>query len=99
MRKRLGIVFGTQPDTIKITPVVFELEKRAGEFEPLVISTGQHRQMLDQVLEVFGVKPDIELDVMRNNQSLSGLTCRILTAMDVLFAEEPFDCLLVQGDT
>ena len=71
MRKRLGIVFGTRPDAIKMAPVVFELQTHAGEFEPVVISTGQHRQMLDQVLGVFDVKPDVELDVMRNSQSLS----------------------------
>ena len=99
MRKRLGIVFGTRPDAIKMAPIVFELQKHAGEFDPVVISTGQHRQMLDQVLEVFDVKPEIELDVMRNNQSLSGLSCRILTAMDALLAEKPLDCVLVQGDT
>lgn len=99
MRKRLGIVFGTRPDAIKMAPIVFELQKHAGEFDPLVISTGQHRQMLDQVLEVFDVKPEIELDVMRNDQSLSGLSCRILTAMDALLAEKRLDCLLVQGDT
>src|SRR6516165_7375273 len=99
MRKRLGIVFGTRPDAIKMAPIVFELQKHAGEFDPVVISTGQHRQMLDQVLEVFDVKPEIELDVMRNNQSLSGLSCHILTAMDALLAEKPLDCVLVQGDT
>ena len=99
MRKRLGIVFGTRPDAIKMAPIVFELQKHAGEFDPVVISTGQHRQMLDQVLEVFDVKPEIELDVMRNDQSLSGLSCRILAAMDALLAEKPLDCVLVQGDT
>ena len=99
MRKRLGIVFGTRPDAIKMAPIVFELQKHTGEFDPVVISTGQHRQMLDQVLEVFDLKPEIELDVMRNNQSLSGLTCHILTAMDGLLAKKPLDCVLVQGDT
>jgi UDP-N-acetylglucosamine 2-epimerase (non-hydrolysing) len=99
MRKRIGIVFGTRPDAIKMAPVIFELRKRAGEFDPLIISTGQHRQMLDQVLEVFGVSVDIELDVVRHNQSLNGLTCRILGAIDDLLDKTPLDCLLVQGDT
>lgn len=99
MRKRIGIVFGTRPDAIKMAPVVFELRKQPGEFEPVVISTGQHRQMLDQVLDVFDVKADIELDVMRHNQSLAGLTCRIVTAMDALLEQTPLDCLVVQGDT
>ena len=66
---------------------------------PVVISTGQHRQMLDQVLQVFDVHADIELDLMRHNQTLNGLTRRILTAMDTMLEENPLDCLLVQGDT
>jgi UDP-N-acetylglucosamine 2-epimerase (non-hydrolysing) len=99
MPKRIGIVFGTRPDAIKMAPVVFELRKHSREFEPVAISTGQHRQMLDQVLEVFDVRADIELDLMRHNQTLSGLTCRILTAMDELLTDNPLDALLVQGDT
>jgi UDP-N-acetylglucosamine 2-epimerase (non-hydrolysing) len=99
MRKRIGIVFGTRPDAIKMAPVIFELRKRRSEFDPLIISTGQHRQMLDQVLEVFGVSVDIELDVMRHNQSLNGLTWRILGAIDDLLDKTPLHCLLVQGDT
>ena len=97
--KKIGIVFGTRPDAIKMAPVVLQLHKYPNEFEPVVISTGQHRQMLDQVLQVFEVGVDIELDVMRHNQTLSQLTCRILTAMDELLSENPLDCLLVQGDT
>ena len=99
MRKRIGIVFGTRPDAIKMAPVVLELANRPDEFEAVVISTGQHRQMLDQVLQVFTVDVDIELDLMRHNQTLNGLTRRILEAMDSLLAETPLDCLLVQGDT
>jgi UDP-N-acetylglucosamine 2-epimerase (non-hydrolysing) len=99
MKKRIGIVFGTRPDAIKMAPVIFELRKRPGEFEPITISTGQHRQMLDQVLQVFDVSVDIELDVMRHNQTLTGLTCRILGAMDDLLTKTSFDSLLVQGDT
>src|ERR1700722_2513289 len=99
MRKRIGIVFGTRPDAIKMAPVVLELANRPDEFEAVVISTGQHRQMLDQVLQVFTVDVDIELDLMRHNQTLNGLTRRILETMDSLLAETPLDCLLVQGDT
>lgn len=99
MKKRIGIVFGTRPDAIKMAPVMFELRKRSTEFETVAISTGQHRQMLDQVLQAFDVSADLELDVMRHNQSLSSLTCRILTAMDTLLTENPLDALLVQGDT
>jgi UDP-N-acetylglucosamine 2-epimerase (non-hydrolysing) len=99
MKRRVGIVFGTRPDAIKMAPVVFELRKHPQEFDPVVISTGQHRQMLDQVLQVFDVRADIELDLMRHNQTLGALSCRILTAMDALLVEHPLDCLLVQGDT
>src|ERR1700688_3613213 len=99
MKKRIGIVFGTRPDAIKMAPVVLELANRPDEFEAVVISTGQHRQMLDQVLQVFNVNVDIELDLMRHNQTLNGLTRRILEAMDKLLAETQLDCLLVQGDT
>src|SRR6266853_3084242 len=99
MKKRIGIVFGTRPDAIKMAPVVFALPQHPDEFTPVAISTGQHRQMLDQVLQVFDVSADIELDLMRHNQTLNGLTRRILEAMDSLLAENPLDCLIVQGDT
>lgn len=99
MKKRIGIVFGTRPDAIKMAPVVMELREHPRELETLVISTGQHRQMLDQVLQVFDVGADIELDLMQRNQTLSGLTRRILAAMDTVLAEHSLDCILVQGDT
>jgi UDP-N-acetylglucosamine 2-epimerase (non-hydrolysing) len=99
MGKRIGVVFGTRPDAIKMAPVVLEFRKRPREFNPVVISTGQHRQMLDQVLEVFDFGADIELDLMQQNQTLNGLTCRILAAMDKVLADNQLDCLLVQGDT
>ena len=99
MKKRVGIVFGTRPDAIKMAPVILELRQHPDEFETVAISTGQHRQMLDQVLQAFDVSADIELDVMRHNQSLSELTRRILEAMDKLLTDNPLDCLLVQGDT
>ena len=99
MKKRIGIVFGTRPDAIKMAPVVLELRQHPQELEPVTISTGQHRQMLDQVLQVFDVGADIELDLMQPNQTLSGLTRRILGAMDSVLAENALDCILVQGDT
>ena len=68
MNKRVGVVFGTRPDAIKMAPVVLELGKFPSEFEPVVISTGQHRQMLDQVLQTFNVRADIELDLMRQTR-------------------------------
>jgi UDP-N-acetylglucosamine 2-epimerase (non-hydrolysing) len=99
MKKRIGIVFGTRPDAIKMAPVILELRAHPDEFETVAISTGQHRQMLDQVLQAFEVSADFELDLMRHNQSLTGLTRRVLEAMDTLLTENPLDCLLVQGDT
>lgn len=101
MSKRpvVGVVFGTRPEAIKLAPVIFELQKRADEFEPVVIATSQHRQMLDQVLDVFGIRPDIDLDLMQPNQSLSAITRRLLEAMDDVLGRKSIDCLLVQGDT
>jgi UDP-N-acetylglucosamine 2-epimerase (non-hydrolysing) len=93
MKKRIGIVFGTRPDAIKMAPVILELRNRPEDFETVAISTGQHRQMLDQVLQAFDVSTDIELDLMRHNQSLSGLTRRILEAMDTLLFRLPLAVL------
>jgi UDP-N-acetylglucosamine 2-epimerase (non-hydrolysing) len=94
----VGVVFGTRPEAIKMAPVVFELQKRP-EFRPVLIATSQHRQMLDQVLQIFNIQPDIDLDLMQPNQTLSGITCRVLQATDTLLQTTPLDCLMVQGDT
>jgi len=98
-RLRVGLVFGTRPEAIKMAPVISELKQRSEQFQPLLISTAQHRSMLDQVMNVFGITPDIDLDLMRPNQSLNGLTCRVLQAMDSVLADHPVDVLMVQGDT
>lgn len=101
MNKRpvIGVVFGTRPEAIKVAPVVFALQQRTKEFQPVLISTAQHRQMLDQVLQVFSIEPDIDLDLMEPNQTLSSLTCRVIQGMDEVLQSRHFDCLLVQGDT
>ena len=101
MNKRplVGVVFGTRPEAIKMAPVIFELQKRSREFQPVLIATSQHRQMLDQVLEVFGIRPEIDLDLMQPNQSLNTLTCRVLQATDSVLQTTPLDCLMIQGDT
>jgi UDP-N-acetylglucosamine 2-epimerase (non-hydrolysing) len=101
MSKRpvIGIVFGTRPEAIKVAPVIFELHKRKDEFQTVLISTAQHRQMLDQVMNVFGIQPDLDLDLMTHNQTLAAITCRVLQAMDSTLANTPLDCLVVQGDT
>ncbi len=99
MKKTIGVVFGTRPEAIKVAPVIFELQKHAQEFEPVLIATSQHRHMLDQVLEVFDIRPDLDLDLMQPNQSLSGITCRVLQASEETFKKLALDFLLVQGDT
>ncbi len=82
-----------------MAPVIFELQKRSREFQPVLIATSQHRQMLDQVLDVFGIRPEIDLDLMQPNQSLNTLTCRVLQAIDSVLESTPLDCLMIQGDT
>ena len=101
MSKRpvVGVVFGTRPEAIKMAPVIYELQKRSQEIQPVLISTSQHRQMLDQVLQVFGITPDMDLNLMTHNQSLNGITCRVLQATDVALDSTHLDCLMIQGDT
>lgn len=91
-------IFGTRPEAIKMAPLVKELEKRDG-IDSVVCVTAQHREMLDQVLEIFNIKPDYDLDIMKERQSLSGITTRILQGIEkVLFEVKP-DIVLVHGDT
>lgn len=98
MANKILSVFGTRPDAIKMAPVVLKLKQDA-RFESRVCVTAQHREMLDQVLSVFGIQPDYDLDLMRSNQTLHDLTARVLIAMrEVLRREQP-DIVLVQGDT
>lgn len=97
--KKVLLVFGTRPEAIKMCPLVNELETHSGIFETLVCVTGQHRQMLDQVLEAFGVTPAYDLAIMKDGQSLSHVTSKVLIGLgSVLEAEQP-DLILVHGDT
>lgn len=98
MIKVLSVV-GTRPEAIKMAPVIKELEKYPDEIQSVVCATAQHREMLDQVLELFEIRLDYDLDLMRPGQTLSGLTARILDALDGVVARERPDWLLVQGDT
>jgi UDP-N-acetylglucosamine 2-epimerase (non-hydrolysing) len=92
-------VLGTRPEGVKMAPVIKELQRRASEIQAIVCVTGQHREMLDQVLQLFDIRPDIDLNLMQPGQRLGDLTARVLTAMeDVLACEKP-DWVLVQGDT
>ena len=92
-------VFGTRPEAIKLAPVIQELERRAGELESVVCVTGQHRQMLDQVLELFGIVPDHDLNVMEADQSPTQVASAVLGRLEPLLRTEQPDWVLVQGDT
>jgi len=92
------VVFGTRPEAIKLAPVIRELERHPG-FEPRVCVTAQHREMLDQVLNLFEIRPDFDLDIMRPDQSLFQVTSRGLALLEGVLREERPDIVLVQGDT
>lgn len=95
---KLAFVFGTRPEAIKMAPVILEARRRAG-VEPLIISTGQHREMLRPVLDLFDIRPDIDLDLMRPNQTLPELASRALASVAEAIREHRPHALLVQGDT
>ena len=93
------LVFGTRPEAIKMAPLVKEFQKYSVEFQTIVCVTGQHREMLDQVLRIFEIQPDYDLNIMKQGQDLYDVTARVLTGMrDVLKKEQP-DIVLVHGDT
>lgn len=96
--KKVMVVFGTRPEAIKMAPVVKALRQTPG-IEPLVAVTAQHRQMLDQVLDLFDIKPDDDLDLMQANQGLPDLFARMLTGMSAVIERRKPDLMLVHGDT
>ena len=97
-KKKIAVIFGTRPDTIKLAPIILELRKHP-HFRVINIATAQHRQMLDQVLDVFGIKPDFDLNIMEPKQSLATLTKNSIAALDEVLVETKPDMVLVQGDT
>ena len=97
--KKVMLVFGTRPEAIKMCPLVKEFQKHPDEFETIVCVTGQHREMLDQVLTIFDVKPDYDLNIMKQGQDLYDVTARVLTGMRNVFKECKPDVVLVHGDT
>jgi UDP-N-acetylglucosamine 2-epimerase (non-hydrolysing) len=97
--KRIAVVIGTRPEAVKLAPVIKALTVHSKVFEPVVIVTAQHRQMLDQVLSVFAIRPDVDLGVMQERQSLNGLTAKVLSLMEETLSAVQPDVLLVQGDT
>ena len=96
---RVMLVFGTRPEAIKMCPLVKEFQKHPTDFETIVCVTGQHREMLDQVLRIFDVTPNIDLNIMKQGQDLTDVTVRILTGMRDVFKTCHPDVVLVHGDT
>ena len=99
MYKKVLLAFGTRPEAIKMCPLVNELKLRVDEFQTIVCVTGQHREMLDQVLDVFGVIPDYDLHVMKAGQTLFDITSNVLQNIKTVLEAERPDCVLVHGDT
>ena len=97
--KTIMLVFGTRPEAIKMCPLVKEFQKCPGNFKPIVCVTGQHREMLDQVLHIFDVKPDFDLNIMKQGQDLTDITARVLTGMRDVFKVCKPDVVMVHGDT
>src|SRR6185295_11252950 len=98
MLKVLSII-GTRPEAIKLAPVIRELAKHEDEVRSVVCVTAQHREMLDQILAVFGIRPDYDLNLMQADQDLTRLTARILEALSPVLDEVKPDWILAQGDT
>jgi UDP-N-acetylglucosamine 2-epimerase (non-hydrolysing) len=96
---KVAVVFGTRPEAIKLAPLVLELQRRPDSFRPLTIVTAQHREMLDQVLDLFGIRPEHDLDIIRPRQTLAEITARAIAGLDPIFAAERPDYVVVQGDT
>ena len=97
--KTILLVFGTRPEAIKMAPLVKKLQQYSSDFKTVVCVTGQHREMLDQVLQIFDIKPDYDLNIMKQGQDLYDVTARVLVGLrDVLRDVKP-DVVLVHGDT
>ena len=98
MKRKISIIFGTRPEAIKLIPVILKL-REVNTFDVNICVTAQHREMLDQVLEIFSIVPDTDLDLMKSNQTLSSLTSKIISSIDKYFDEYKPDVVIVQGDT
>ncbi|MBO7138530.1 MAG: UDP-N-acetylglucosamine 2-epimerase (non-hydrolyzing) [Bacteroidaceae bacterium] len=97
--RKIMLVFGTRPEAIKMAPLVIALKKREADFNTIVCVTGQHREMLDQVLDIFDIKPDYDLNIMQQGQDLYDITARVLIGMRDVLKECKPDIMLVHGDT
>ncbi|GFH99829.1 UDP-N-acetylglucosamine 2-epimerase [Bacteroidaceae bacterium] len=98
-KKKVMLIFGTRPEAIKMCPLVKEFQKHSEEFETIVCVTGQHREMLDQVLHLFDIRPDFDLNIMKQGQDLTDVTARVLIGLRDIFKECRPDVILVHGDT
>ncbi len=97
--KKILIVFGTRPEAIKLAPVINKLKEREKDFKAIICVTAQHREMLDQVLSIFNIKPDYDLDIMKDNQNLFDITTKVLVGLKSVLEEANPDLVMVQGDT
>ncbi len=93
------LVFGTRPEAIKMIPVILELQKQQDKFHSVLVSTGQHKEMLDQILSLFNIKPDYDLNIMKEDQTLSDIVVNSINGLDPIIKKEKPELLLVQGDT
>lgn len=98
-KKTIAVIFGTRPDTIKLAPIILQLRKERSWCRTVTIATAQHRHMLDQVLSVFGIRPNYDLNIMQPRQSLAQITRNTIEGLDRILADERADMVLVQGDT
>jgi len=98
MKKKVMLVFGTRPEAIKMCPLVLELQK-SEKLQPIVCVTGQHKEMLQQVLDVFAIQPDYDLAIMKTRQTITSITTSVLLKLEEVFAKERPDIVLVHGDT
>lgn len=99
MKKKIMFVFGTRPEAIKMAPIINLLKKKSNKFKIIICITAQHRRMLDQVLKIFKIKPNVDLNIMKKNQNLSTLTSTILIKMDKILRKKRPDLVFVHGDT
>ena len=99
LKKKILFVFGTRPEAIKMAPVIKELQRHRRYFESVITTTGQHREMLDQVFKIFKIKPDFDLNIITTHQTLSQITVKALLGLEEIFRGQRPDLVIIQGDT
>ncbi|UQS85725.1 UDP-N-acetylglucosamine 2-epimerase (non-hydrolyzing) [Apilactobacillus apisilvae] len=92
-------VFGTRPEAIKMAPIILKMQEQLDEFKPITVLTGQHKEMLDQVMDIFNIQPDYNMHVMKEKQTLSSITTAVISKLDYIINESNPDVILVHGDT